>query len=305
MAGLAPPASMARDAERPWLSGENRLCWVIAFVLWTWAAFHLGSLGSTPPPQPTSMVTIIEREPKSATHTMLNLPSHVTQVVINVGPHKDPLLPSGSHQVVIALEASPFTACWSVENLMPNHPGLYMISAAGGARFEFRLFNEVNTDVASSLLEPKHPSVDTRIKRQSLVPVIPLEALLNAIPSHILVPFIKIDAQGWDIEVVKGAGEALHRVCWLQCETQTTNESIKIYGNPENHFSHHIEMLKPLGFTLQQIRCHDNLHGKYPFTWPPVPRVDAPDTWCSHDFNSIFLNTRDETCKNVPMPSSD
>lgn len=67
------------------------------------------------------------------------------------------------------------------------------------------------------------------------VPGIPLHALVERIPDHIEVEYIKIDAQGFDLEVMKGALAAPHgRIQVVSLETMDVDDESKLlyHGQP-------------------------------------------------------------------------
>jgi FkbM family methyltransferase len=94
-----------------------------------------------------------------------------------------------------------------------------------GSRDEERPIKVAETDVFSSFLEPSSYGVETfgrmtSLTAEQVVPVRRLDSVapevMNGIPSERI--FLKLDTQGWDLEVLRGAEKMLSRVVMLQTE---------------------------------------------------------------------------------------
>ena len=74
--------------------------------------------------------------------------------------------------------------------------------------------------VSSSLAAPAHQEEYWSVSKGSyMVPVLTLQDVIQSVPGHISISFVKMDLQGFDFEVVKSAGvDALSRIEWLMCE---------------------------------------------------------------------------------------
>lgn len=91
------------------------------------------------------------------------------------------------------------------------------------------------------------------------VPVISLDTLLKAIPSNVMIPFLKIDAQGHDLAIVKSASkQQLNRIEKIMSETYLTDWAAKAYRNDEsNKLDDWIPYMRSMGFSLSNPPSED------------------------------------------------
>lgn len=136
----------------------------------------------------------------------------------------------------------------------------------------------------SSLLEPSSFGV---VANQS-VEVWPLSLLLSVLPWHSipLVDHLKIDAQGLDLEIVKSAGEWIHRVLAVTAEPEEGQ-----YKNSRNSSSELTAYMKSLGF----VEVRKFMERYYPRMWKVEvsdPTFVNPELYFSHRPASVFLYQR-------------
>jgi FkbM family methyltransferase len=105
-----------------------------------------------------------------------------------------------------------------------NDPQWHIYKYALGSRNESIEINVSRDTNYSSFLPPSsygtenHP--DIAVERSEIVQVRRLDTIFNEVTAHIEQPrvFLKIDTQGWDLEVFRGARDCLERVVALQSE---------------------------------------------------------------------------------------
>ena len=134
----------------------------------------------------------------------------IRRVWINIGSHKDPIVPPEDETVVIAVEPVPDTAI-----LIPKHPNIFVVCAAIADTPGFAKFSIFNAGMSSSLAEPAIPTVNWAKAAHRgmlppfiIVPVLTLEQLLSAIPSSLSIDFVKTDMQSYDLRAAKSASMA-------------------------------------------------------------------------------------------------
>jgi FkbM family methyltransferase len=160
--------------------------------------------------------------------------------------------PNDSKMAVLAVEAN-----IQLYNNMPRHPRLFVMYCAIGAHAGFAQFNSYNTNgLSSSLSKPANQTanfVKTNLaERSSIVPVLTLLALLEAIPSNIHIEFLKTDLQGHDYAALLSAGSMLRRVSRIMSECYAPGTST--YANAHNECDRDIDpLLSRLGFYRIEI----------------------------------------------------
>ena len=164
---------------------------------------------------------------------MVVLPNGVKRVWIDVGAHEGELtLPSLreiNDMAVIAFEPI-IEKCSSLNT---KHPRIFTIPAAVSEDEGYSSFHLTGNYVSSSL----HPfsegglaiwkdrtGLDVIEKR--IVPTMRLDRLIERIPLD-YIEFLKVDAQGHDLGVIKSAGEYIHRIGKVQLEVTVT--PVQIY----------------------------------------------------------------------------
>lgn len=149
-------------------------------------------------------------------------------IVVDVGAHDGQLFAVPQAQninnTVYAIEPIPELADRLRAHQLPN---LHVFCFAMGDEEGTHTFHVNQNDATSSLLvadctEPWRAYADRLQEARSLqVPVVRLDSFLE---QHSLaeVDLLKIDAQGFDLQVLKGAGDAIHRIKRIIVEVQLT-----------------------------------------------------------------------------------
>lgn len=182
-----------------------------------------------PPPQP-----------------LLQLPPNATRIIINIGSNKDPPVSHDPTTYTIAFEPVIKTA-----SLITPHPRVLVVCAAVGPQPGLAVFyTYAKEGEASSLSQAADPSVWWAVIPEgfppvSLVPVLTLRTVLEAIPRHLEIVYLKIDAEGMDLEVIESAGDAITRAQVVQCEIHCK----PVFKNTRTTFATVNAVLEPLGFT--------------------------------------------------------
>jgi FkbM family methyltransferase len=155
------------------------------------------------------------------------VPPSVRRVWIDVGAHlmehtrKE--MERGDDMALVAIE--PLAECWKV---WPDNPRLIALPVAISTDRGMMDFNVNVENATSSLLK----SVDNRQVRFGLkalgdltrtvemrkVPVLRLEDVLERIPAHLDIQWLKTDVQGLDLQVLKSAGEQVRRAGRVRAE---------------------------------------------------------------------------------------
>jgi len=108
-------------------------------------------------------------------------------------------------------------------------PRVIPVSTAVGLRNSVAKFNHFKGPGCSSMNEPNLDATQslganavpcTQIDHTEIIPVIRLDFVLDLIPSHINIEFVKVDIQGMDLQAVQSMGENLHRVRKVYIEAQ-------------------------------------------------------------------------------------
>jgi len=164
----------------------------------------------------------------AATHVtvpLLDLPG-VTSVVLNIGSNIDPVMPkesTGPCAIGIAFEPI-------VPHLIRTHPQIYVVPAAvvavsGGSLVSMYTYNQ--NGVSSSLSKASttdqfwNNNKNRGDGKSKLVPSLTLETILQSIPVHIDIPYIKTDMQGYDFAAVRAGRTALLERGIKNIETET------------------------------------------------------------------------------------
>eukprot|EP01130_Rhizamoeba_saxonica_P005833 TRINITY_DN230_c2_g1_i2.p1 TRINITY_DN230_c2_g1~~TRINITY_DN230_c2_g1_i2.p1 ORF type:complete len:255 (+),score=54.39 TRINITY_DN230_c2_g1_i2:543-1307(+) len=156
-------------------------------------------------------------------------PKGVKRVWMDVGAHREamhslPYLDDAEDLVVIAFE--PLYDMWGELKVKRHHPRLFPFPGAVSEKEGYQTFRRSATDMCSSLNE-----VDNKVDKYNwpggcaetsfdiTVPVIRLDTVINMIPFD-TIEFLKVDAQGHDLNVVKSAGDLLKKIKAVVVEVQ-------------------------------------------------------------------------------------
>lgn len=162
------------------------------------------------------------------THGNIILPSRVTDVVIDVGQADTPILPASASQMVIGFE--PIDEWHRANTETWGELETFMSIPAGAGACDERLpFKRLRYGESSSFLSLDQGEVagalqqlrDAGLKNaigvsfsekdfdlvgETIVPVVQLRHMLERLPPQLEVSMLKIDAQGYELRVLMGAG---------------------------------------------------------------------------------------------------
>ena len=181
----------------------------------------------------------------SSSHRKLVFPETTKRVWVDVGVNKEsdflPELQVHKDLFLIGFEPSEvYKPC--------SHERCVCLWAACTPDYEIVHLNvQSGADLCDSLLKPKTETTTRLWKgcvtqmadskgqpKQVQVPGIPLHELVSRIPQHVIVEYIKIDAQGYDLEVMKGALPATDRIQVVSLEAMNVTDRSKLlyHGQP-------------------------------------------------------------------------
>lgn len=202
---------------------------------------------------------------------LLDIPSSVKEIIINVGSNLNPIMPAYSmgpcaHSIAI----EPIVGC-----KIREHRQLSVIHAAVSDRPGVATMIQNNGNgVSSSLSKPAKEDFWNTNKEQGdgkrvIVPVITLTSILNAIPSSVKIPFIKTDMQGFDFVATKAAGSVLReRVAHIMNEVWF--DDIYTYEAENDFCRDWLPFMTEMGFVLRKIEGWGGSAGE-----PPNPEIIA------------------------------
>jgi FkbM family methyltransferase len=176
----------------------------------------------------------------------------VLDVGANRGQYRDFLrYHLGYKGLILSFEPIPSLAKY-LETKSANDPNWIIFPFALGSSDATLPINIMATDQFSSFLTPDHtlvPDYITRnkIEHQVMVNVHQVDTLMNDLTKNYPIEniYLKLDTQGFDLEVIKGAKKTLHRVMALQSEVSV----LKIYDGMPNLITS-IQFLNEEGFDL-------------------------------------------------------
>jgi FkbM family methyltransferase len=130
-----------------------------------------------------------------------------------------------------------------------------------GASSETAILNVMSSTTFSSFLQPRHSvqrfKESNDVRERIEVPVKTLDELLPALTQSIgfQSPYLKLDTQGFDLEVVRGAGQSMQQMRALQTEASVR----PIYEGMPN-FSTVLQTLEAHGFEPSGIFPNNDGH---------------------------------------------
>lgn len=165
-------------------------------------------------------------------------PSTIRRVWLNIGSHIDPPVSPNEDTMTIAVEP-----VLSIAAKIRPHPRVFVLPCAISDRVGVAPFYAYNDGLSSSLnlanedapdlMNWKTKALPDDIPAVSLVPVLTLRHLLDAIPRHIEIELIKTDMQGHDLAAIKSAGLAARRAKFIHHEASCDNRT-SYAGAPAN-----------------------------------------------------------------------
>jgi len=172
----------------------------------------------------------------------------VIDVGANVGAYGTMLRRTGYRGRIVSLE--PVSEVYDqLLRKAANDKLWHTVKVACGSRNEDADINVFDVSLHSSLLSPsknmKANIESTYIERTEKVSVKRLDSMFEEFVAELDEPrvFLKIDTQGFDLEVVKGAGDCMQRISGVQSEVSV----IPLYeGTPD--YLQALSMFRELGF---------------------------------------------------------
>lgn len=194
----------------------------------------------------------------------INIPPWVKHIKIDIGlsysaPQSNVWLNTESELLVFGFEPNP-ESCNKI--LSPNNKKLHtshgdvlenrfiksgqfklLPVALSDSQGEMDFFITEQDVGCSSLFEPKQNFL--KIKKKIKVPVFTLANFFELLPDNLVIEYIKIDAQGSDLNIIKGGGKIIsERVIWVTLEPEcSTYENIS-----ENNVTNIKTYMKSIGF---------------------------------------------------------
>lgn len=162
-----------------------------------------------------------------------------------MGSNSGPPLPFDNDTVVIAIE--PIASIAAAIHGVPN---MYVLTAAVASTWGVATFNDF-ADSSSLLAVNSTSSVAKRVYAKgrkgakTLVPTLPLSAVLEA-SSSMDCWFLKIDAQGTDLDAVKSAKHHLERCSYVFAEVYCG--PVSSYVGAVNNYLDWVPYMESMGF---------------------------------------------------------
>mmetsp|Transcript_2669 Transcript_2669/g.3065 ORF Transcript_2669/g.3065 Transcript_2669/m.3065 type:complete len:359 (+) Transcript_2669:543-1619(+) len=185
-----------------------------------------------------------------------DLPSNISSIILNVGSHRDPIVPDPNNKCGLSIAVEPI-----VHAQIESHPQLHVLPAAVSTTTGVSTMHVYSqAGVSSSLAKSIRFASDDNDKSKSnmrLVPTITMNQLLSSIPPHIPINFMMTDMQGYDYAAVKfGMKEIVKR----QIPVIVTEVSIAgqyLYEGVDNDLCFHwIPMMTKHGYYLYKVTRH-------------------------------------------------
>lgn len=174
---------------------------------------------------------------QSSSGQFLRLPANIRRVWMDVGTHARagntrPFLDKFDDLLVIGFE--PMRYQWGEISTINfdapkkgwgyGHPRMIVLPAAASSKEGWQMFHRNSDNMCSSLNKLGDTQPCGKVVEEYPIATVRLQSILSRIPPHVMVEFIKIDAQGHDLEVVKGIGQDMIRtkVKHIIMEVQST-----------------------------------------------------------------------------------
>jgi len=98
----------------------------------------------------------------------------------------------------------------------------------------YSLFNSNSSVGTSSILDSRTLDLGHIAKHKNLVPVVRLEEIIERIPEYIdYIEHLKVDAQGFDYEIVKSAGKLIMKCAVITVERNASSEYVHSYDDKD------------------------------------------------------------------------
>ena len=182
-----------------------------------------------------------------------DFPRNIRRVWVDVGAYKlrvsKGALAADPDLAVVAIE--PVAEHWKT---WPNDPRVIGVPVAISLERGVLELNMNESDGTNSLLKTQPGSLFENSGQRTVevrrVPAVLLEDVLERIPAHISVEFLKTDIQGLDLQALKSAGDQILRVKRIQTEIMNTALYEKTGSESMSSEQEFQDYLGGRGFTL-------------------------------------------------------
>lgn len=175
-------------------------------------------------------------------------PRSVIDVGANAGQFTAACLAFYPDARVLAIEALPDLKC-RLERLFQGYANVTVFGKGCGAQHEQRIFHVNEYDKSSSFLNlasrHKEAFPEATKTKDVLVEIMPLDLIIEQ-QSFEVPDLLKLDVQGFEMEVLKGAQKCLQGSRYIVMETSFT----PLYEG-ERVFLDYVEFLAPYGFVFR------------------------------------------------------
>eukprot|EP01065_Artemidia_motanka_P013031 TRINITY_DN1718_c0_g1_i2.p1 TRINITY_DN1718_c0_g1~~TRINITY_DN1718_c0_g1_i2.p1 ORF type:complete len:339 (+),score=86.06 TRINITY_DN1718_c0_g1_i2:82-1017(+) len=149
----------------------------------------------------------------------LGLPGNAERLIINVGANIDPIPPSETDETEISLAIEPLPDNLVRIPKIPRQLTLGVAISGGKPRImSMKLVKNQPVQVSASLSQPSDNASVSASGIVQPVMVLPLCAVIDAVPSSVRIPKMKTDMQGHDCLGLQSAGESIKRVDLVMAE---------------------------------------------------------------------------------------
>lgn len=197
----------------------------------------------------------------------------VDYVLLNLGCHLDPIVPDmfmqiSDHEYLWrgdAIKIVAYEPLFATAKQIENKPWLLLIPAAVSDQSGILPFYSYNEGYISSSLhtityELLNSTEDGASPRQdgfmSLVPTVTMHSVLNSIPDHVRIPYLKTDMQGADFSALRSVGDLLRRIPWIASEVWHHN-SVMYKGFDNDFCRHWLPHMTSMGYLVAAISKTD------------------------------------------------
>ena len=163
------------------------------------------------------------------------------------GPSFDLPHLSGAHR--IAIEAS---VRETVANNLPRLCELmgnctFLLAAIGDGTDRLVQLWDSSTGGGPASITAANPAFWPHDRSPSVVPLLPLSSVIDAIPQHVQLSFCKVDTNGNDVLVLRSAGDSIRRCREVRVEIATGGQA-----GPLNQHETAVEWLRAKGFDMHE-----------------------------------------------------
>jgi len=189
--------------------------------------------------------------------TYWDLPSNVSSIILNIGSHKDPIVPGPNNdECGLSIAVEPI-----VHSEIEAHPQLHVIPAAISPTTGISTMHVYgdNGGVSSSLAKSIQFASSDNVGKSNirLVPTITMNQLLSSVPPHIPINYMMTDMQGYDHAAVKSGMKEIIRRQIPVIVTEVTIGGLCTYEGVNNDLCYHwIPMMAQHGYYLDKVTRH-------------------------------------------------